>query len=348
MEKPFIIDLHTDIASNVLEATGKDISRRYSLHEGTPKVPGVVANNNVDLPRLRGGGVKLVFTSIFALDKKSLDELIKIDQKEYNFDKLKGIKFGIEAANEQMSYYQKVFRKYPDQVVNVKTKSDFANSKKTNKVGFLIHLEGVDYIDKDLKVLQKFYDLGARSLALTWRNRNKFGSGNNTQGGLTTTGKKLIKRVRKLGMIFDLAHANEETFWETVKIVDFPIIVSHTLCKALCDNSRNLSDEQIKAVAQKGGVLGMAAIPDYIGGDTLERYVDHFEYIINLVGDDYVAFGTDFDGLVGPEDTFMEGFTGSDGFPNVIKVFQKRGFSQKTVDKICFKNAERIILNNLK
>src|SRR3990167_8731846 len=204
MEKPFIIDLHTDIASNVLEATGKDISRRYSLHEGTPKVPGVVANNNVDLPRLRGGGVKLVFTSIFALDKKSLDELIKIDQKEY-------------------------------------------------------------YIDKYLKVLQKFYDLGARSLALTWRNRNKFGSGNNTQGGLTTTGKKLIKRVRKLGMIFDLAHANEETFWETVKIVDFPIIVSHTLCKALCDNSRNLSDEQIKAFAQKGGVLGMAAIPDYIG-----------------------------------------------------------------------------------
>src|SRR3989344_1260351 len=348
MDKQFIIDLHTDIASNVLEATSKDIGKRYSLHEGTPKVLGVVANNNVDLPRLREGGVKLVFTSIFALDKKSLDELINLEQNEYNFEKLKGIKFGIEAANEQLSFYKNLFQQYQNQILPVKSKADFMQLTNTKKIGFLIHLEGIDYIDKNLRVLDKFYDLGARSLAMTWRNRNNFGSGNNVSGGLTKAGKMLINKVRDLGMIFDLAHANEKTFWDVIKLIDFPIIVSHALCKTLCDNSRNLTDDQIKAVGATGGILVMAAIPDYIGGKTLEDYVDHFEHIINLVGDDYVAFGTDFDGLVGPEDTFMDGFTGSDGFPNVIKIFQKRGFSGETIEKICFKNAERIILSNLK
>lgn len=347
MKNLFVIDLHTDIATNVLEATGKNITKRHSLHNGNPRISGVVANNNIDLPRLRDGGVRLVFTSLFGLDEKSYQQLIGLNQSEYNFKKLENTKFGFEAILEQLSYYHGIFQKYKDQISIIKSKKDYLNLLKTKKIGFVIHIEGADYIDKEGKILEALYTFGVRSIGLTWRNRNLFASGNNVSGGLTKEGRSLIDKINNLGMILDLAHTNKETFSDIIKFVNYPIIVSHTLVDSICNNSRNLTDDQIKSVAKLGGVMGMAAIPDYIGGSSLEDYVDHFEYILKLVGDDFISFGTDFDGLVGAEDTFMENFTGADGFPNIIKVFKKRGFTDKTIEKICYRNAERLIKTTL-
>jgi len=339
-----IIDLHQDVATNALYATGKDIGKRYLLHEGVVQVPGIAVNNNTDIPRYREGNVRAVFGVVFSLDKESVDELNALQQTEYDFSKMNGLKYGLSGAIEQLAYYHDVLHVYADDLHMIRSRADYENL--SDKIGVLLHLEGIDYI-ADLSLLESFYKMGVRSVAMTWRNRNVFASGNNVEGGLTDLGKELITKTRDLGMVFDLAHANKQTFQDAMEIIDFPFMVSHTLVNAIQENSRNLTDDQIKAVAERGGIIGIATIPDYMSGDTMDDYVDQFEYIVKLVGDDHVAFGTDFDGLVDPTDRFVQGFEDASLYQNVLQAFDKRGFSEATIEKIAYKNAERLIIASL-
>jgi|SRR3989344_660426 len=339
-----VIDAHQDIALNILYATKKDFSRRHTLHEGTP-IPGLAAHNNTDLPRLISGNVKLVFATIFSLNHSSITQLAKNRPENYNFEKIYGLKSGLPGALEQLALYHELFDKHP-QIKHITSLSDY-RSLKDRQVGLLIHLEGVDFFKSDLGRLDDFYNLGVRSLALTWRNQNAFASGNNALGGLTHLGKRLIHAVESKHIIFDLAHANTVTFWDAMDIINFPVIVSHTLCQAICQNSRNLDDRQIKAVAGTGGVICLAAIPDYIGGDSIRDYVKHFVHVADLVGVNHVAFGTDFEGLVDPEDRFIKNFEDVSMFPNVLNQLKKSGFSDTDIAKISHQNLERIITQRL-
>lgn len=340
-----VIDAHQDIALNSLYATGKDVTRRYKLHEGKNET-GFEVNNNSDIPRLKAGGVRLVFSTIFSIDESSVQELAKEKPENYDFGKIFKIKTGVAGALEQFSFYHDLFSK-SDKVQHVKTKKDYRLLAKNGRVGFLIHVEGVDFFGKSLEWLDVIYELGARSLALTWRNKNAFAGGNSVKGGLSKLGKELIKRVAKKNIVFDLAHANPETFWDVLRLVDFPVIVSHTSCRAIVDNSRNITDEQIKAIAKNGGVIGLAVIPDYIGGDKIADYIKHIRHIVELVGPDHVAFGTDFDGLVDPEDRFIKNFEDVSKYPNVLRAMAKEGFSKSEIEKMAYKNLERIILERL-
>lgn len=339
-----IIDLHQDIATNALYATGKDIGKRYSLHEGTVQVPGIAVNNNADIPRYREGNLKLVFGVVFSLDKESVDELNALQQTEYDFSKMNGLKYGLSGAVEQLAYYHDVLHAYSNDLQLVRSRADYEDLG--GKIGVLLHLEGIDYI-ADLSLLESFYKMGVRSVAMTWRNKNVFASGNNVEGGLTDLGRELIGKTRELGMVFDLAHANPQTFWDAMEAIDFPFMVSHTLVNRIKENSRNLTDDQIKAVAERGGVVGIATIPDYMSGDTMDDYVDQFDYIVKLVGEDHVVFGTDFDGLVDPTDRFVQGFEDASMYQNVLQAFDKRGFSETAIEKIAYKNAERLIMASL-
>ena len=340
-----IIDLHQDVALNSLYSTGKDITKTYSLHQGSNNA-GFAVNNNTDIPRLKKGNVKLIFSTIFSLDNKSIEMLAKESPENYNFNKVFKIKSGLAGALEQYSYYFDIFSKSKD-LVHVKSKKNYLSLKSSKKIGFLIHLEGIDYFGNSLDFLDASFELGARSIALTWRNQNAFASGNSTTGGLTYLGKKIIKKIKAKKMIFDLAHANKKTFWDAMKFVDFPVIVSHSLCQAIVDNSRNIDDDQIKAVAKTGGLVGLAVIPDYIGGDKISDYIKHFVHISDLVGVNHVAFGTDFDGLIDKEDRFIKNFEDVSKYNNVLKGFKKAGFTNKDIEKFTHENVERVILQIL-
>jgi len=184
-------------------------------------------------------------------------------------------------------------------------------------------------------------------LALTWRNKNIFAGGNNTEAGLTEQGKKLLEKALQKGVIIDLAHSNQKTFFEAAEILQKPFAVSHTNCAAVFANSRNISDEQIELVAKKGGVVGVSAITEHLGGSTMADYIKHILYIVQLVGPDYVGFGTDFDGMVDPEDKFIAGFEDVSYFPNVLKALAETGLSSADIEKIAYKNWQRLILSNL-
>lgn len=340
-----VIDAHQDISTNILYATSKDFSKQHKLNEGQNNT-GFAVHNNTDLPRLKIGGVKVVFASIFSVDSKAIKQLAKNRPDNYNFGKVFKIRTSLSGALEQLSLYHDLCTKLPGlrQVASVK---DYKEIMTSDKVGLLFHLEGIDYFEGSLDMVDTFYNLGVRSIALTWRNKNLFGGGNNAKGGLTKQGQKLIKKLSQTPIVVDLAHSNKETFWDVVNMANFPLIVSHTLCEAITANTRNLDDEQIKAIAKTGGVVCMAAIPDFIGGDTIEEYVQHFVHVKKLVGVEHIGFGTDFDGLIDHEDTFVKNFDDVSKFPNVIRGLKKSGFSDEDIQKISYKNLERVILKRL-
>lgn len=346
-KKNFIIDAHEDIALNAIYSTSKDINKKYSLYEGTNPF-GLPVHNNVDIPRLREGNVKVVFTSIFSLDKESIKELMSLTNTGYNFKKLKYLKTGLEGAIEQLAFYYKTLEMNKKNLKIIKNKEDYVEVKNSKcKIGFILHSEGVDYFN-NVDDLITFYNLGLRSLALTWRNKNKFASGNNAKGGLTKLGKELLELAQQIGVIVDLAHANEETFFDIINFVKKPVIVSHTNCYSVNPHNRNLKDDQIKMVAKNGGVIGMSVVNEHIGGNTIKHYVAHFVHIKKLVGSDFICFGTDFDGLIDPDIIFLKNFEDVSKFKNVIKELEKAGFKEKEIEKICYKNLERIILSYLK
>jgi len=340
-----VIDIHEDIALNALYSTTKDISKMHTLHQGFSKA-GFPVNNNVDIPRLKKGKVKLVFSTIFSIDSGTIKELVKERPDNYNFEKLHNIKTDLSGALEQYAFYSKLFFDHKNKVIQIRTKNDYQELKKGNKIGILLHSEGVDYF-QDVEDLELFHQFGLRSVALTWRNKNIFGGGNNSTRGLTKQGERLLKAAQEMGVIIDLAHANKETFYGALKIIKKPFFVSHTNCNAIFENSRNITDEQIRAVASRGGVIGVAPITEHMGGSSMEDYLDHIMHIVNLAGIEHVCFGTDFDGMVDPEDKFIKGFEDVSKFGNVQKGLTSRGLKKREVEKISFRNAERVILGNL-
>ncbi|MCK5915567.1 MAG: membrane dipeptidase, partial [Deltaproteobacteria bacterium] len=167
-----------------------------------------------------------------------------------------------------------------------------------------LSLEGADPIQNDLGLLKIFYELGVRGLGLTWSRRNYAADGafftetrEGRKGGLTPFGIELIEKAEELGMFIDVSHLNDEGFWDLIDVATQPIIASHSNCRALASSMRNLTDEQIKAIAGKGGVVGMNAIDVFIRDAepavTVSHFIDHVEHIVNLVGVNHVGLGFD-------------------------------------------------------
>lgn len=345
-DKLFIIDAHEDVALNALYDTSKDIGKRHKVNEGFNPY-GFPIFNNVDIPRLKAGKVKFVFATIFSLPRRTVLSLVKKKNAGYNFKKLLNLKTDLLGALEQLSFYYQNLRKYKNEIGLVTSKKDYLEIRNSSKIGLILHSEGISYFE-DENYLDIFYQFGLRSVALTWREKNKFGGGNNAKGGLTPLGKRLIKKCQELGMIIDLAHANQKTFYDVIRIVNQPIIVSHSNVYSLCSHKRNLTDDQIKEIAKLGGVICLSVIYDQIGGVTIKDYIKHFLYIIDLVGIDYVGFGTDFDGLMDPDIVLIKEFEDVSKFGNVVKEFKKAGLNEEAIKKICYKNLERVLLESLK
>lgn len=342
---PGIIDLHEDISLNIRYATQKDFGVRNELHQGNSPV-GFAVNNNIDLPRLREGNVRAVFGAIFGVTGTNLQNLES--EEKYNFEKVSSIKTGLPGVIDQLGVYYQLASRFPRDLRIIHNYNEYQSAVSSNRIGIILHLEGIDFLNKEPDLLGAFISLGIRSVAFTWRNKNRFGSGNNTKGGLQELGRETIDYLHRNGVIFDLAHVNEQTFFEAAEVMDWPFIVSHTLCRGIVNNTRNISDQQIKLVAEKGGVIGLAPITAYLGGNRLVDYVAHFVYIKKLVGADYIAFGTDFDGMIDKEDEFIDGFEDVSKFPNLIEALDLAGFSEEDIEKICHTNVERVMSEVMK
>ncbi|ADL68130.1 Membrane dipeptidase [Thermoanaerobacterium thermosaccharolyticum DSM 571] len=251
-----------------------------------------------------------------------------------------------DAATKTLKMIDKLYQlmEKTDKIKLILSGKDVEEAKNESKIGALLSIEGGEALEGDLALLRMFYKLGVRAMTLTWSLRNDLGDGilGSSDYGLTSFGKDVIKEMNRLGMIVDVSHLNERGFWDAINICEKPLIASHSDCKALCRHPRNLSDEQIKAIADKGGVIGINFCPNFLRDDdnaSIEDVLDHIEHIVNLVGINHVGFGSDFDGI---EKTPL-GLDDVASFPKILDGLKKRGFSDDEINSISHDNFERII-----
>lgn len=230
--------------------------------------------------------------------------------------------------------------------VLVKNAEDMEPCLKDYRLGLLLHLEGGDAIGKRLERLESLREAGLRSLGLTWNWRNLLGDGamEPMDGGLTAYGREFIREMNERHILLDLTHASEKTFAQALETTQRTAYVSHANAAKLCRHPRNLKDEQIKAVAQQGGIIGLTYYREFLTQEkvcTMDMLIDHMVYIAELVGCEALALGSDFDGA---EDMVVQDITAT---AYLNRAMEKRGFYPAEIEQILGGNALRFLKENL-
>ena len=225
-----------------------------------------------------------------------------------------------------------------NQVQIILNYEDIIAAQKQGKVGAILHLEGAECLGNDLDILRLLYRAGLRSIGPTWNDRNQFADGvgeREAGGGLSILGRNLVTEMERLGVVLDLAHMSKGSFYDALGYYNKPVLVTHANALSLCPHPRNLDDEQLKALAQHKGLIGITQVADFVGLERTDTdaLLDHMVYIADLIGVEYLALGSDFDGA----DNMIINEVG--GYQCLPELMQKRGFSQDETDRILFENA---------
>lgn len=237
-----------------------------------------------------------------------------------------------------------------DQVFLIQEKADLERLPDPGRVAILLSVEGGEILGESLYMLNIIYKLGVRAMGLTWNQRNALADGvgeANTLSRLTHLGQDVIERMNELGMLIDVSHLNEAGFWHVLEISKDPVIASHSCAKALCAHPRNLSDEQVRALAKQKGVIGINFSPGFLsetGKATREDVVRHIYHIAEIAGVESVGLGSDFDGI----DETPEGLTHVSDFPFLLEDLRNIGFSKQEVEQIAGGNIRRLLWSVLK
>lgn len=230
-------------------------------------------------------------------------------------------------------------------VLQVRTAEDAGNVLK-HKAATLLAIEEGGAIDGSLEALRCLYELGVRAMTLTWSNRNDIADGINeeaTGSGLTLFGKQVVAEMNRLGMLVDVSHISTAGFWSVIETSTKPVIATHSNAKSLCSHPRNLNDEQIKALAQNGGLAGITFAGQFLEEDwrnaCIESVHKHIDYMLNLIGnDDHIGFGSDFDGISHPPYNIQ----GVQDYKPLIEYLSKY-YSDETINKITHQNVINLL-----
>lgn len=230
-------------------------------------------------------------------------------------------------------------------VLQVRTAEDAGNVLK-HKAATLLAIEEGGAIDGSLEALRCLYELGVRAMTLTWSNRNDIADGINeeaTGSGLTLFGKQVVAEMNRLGMLVDVSHISTAGFWSVIETSTKPIIATHSNAKSLCSHPRNLNDEQIKALAQNGGLAGITFAGQFLEEDwrnaCIESVYKHIDYMLNLIGnDDHIGFGSDFDGISHPPYNIQ----GVQDYKPLTDYLSKY-YSDETINKITHQNVINLL-----
>ena len=240
---------------------------------------------------------------------------------------------------------------------------DIPSAPTTDTVHFVLSFEGGRPLEGRIENLRNFYCLGLRAMQITWNLRNELADGvkeEDTGGGLSQFGKAVVSEMERLGMVIDLAHISRRGWFDVIEEASGPICCSHSNCKKLHHHFRTIDDEQIKALAKTGGVIGINAIATMVATEpTLDKLVDHICHIAELVGIDHVGLGLDFvkdDGPLYLEDEIfgvgqnklIPGFENEDDLMNITEYLLKRQFREEEITKILGGNFLRILKRVLK
>jgi len=235
----------------------------------------------------------------------------------------------------------------------VRDTEELVSCLRAGTIAAVLHFEGADALDPDLDALDVFYAAGLRSLGIVWSRPNAFASGvpfrfpgsPDTGPGLSDRGRELVRACNWLGVLLDLSHLNERGFWEVAALTDAPLAVTHAGAHALCPSPRNLTDKQLDAVGESGGVVGIAFHVGNLRADgrpaadtPLAEIVRHVDYIAGRIGIDHVALGSDFDGAVIPLE--LGDVT---GLPKLVEALRGAGYDDAALGKLTHGNWLRLL-----
>jgi membrane dipeptidase len=239
------------------------------------------------------------------------------------------------------------------QVTIVRTAAELAVCLRDGVFAAILHFEGAEAIDPDLHALEVFHRAGLRSLGLVWSRPNAFASGvpfrfphsPDTGPGLTPAGRDLVRACNRLRIMIDLSHLNEQGFWDVARLSDAPLVATHSNAHALCPTTRNLTDRQLDAIKESGGMVGINFAVGFLREDgandadtPLETLVRHVDYLVDRVGLDGVGFGSDFDGA-----TIPRAIGDAAGLPRLLASLRDAGYDEAALRKLTHQNWLRVL-----
>jgi membrane dipeptidase len=339
-----IIDSHLDLSWNALgwnrnlELPVSEIRRAESSISGKGR-----GTNTVSLPELRRGNVAIVFATLLARCNPQGDSILDFKTQEIAY----------AVAQGQLSYYRMLEQQQKCRIIRhsaalEKTFSRWQAGSDNEPFGFVISMEGADPILSPMQ-LQEWWNDGLRIVGLAHYGPSTYAHGTGCSGGLTPAGRELLQIMKELGMILDVTHLADESFWEAIKLFDGPILASHNNCRALVPGDRQFDDDQVRAVLERGGVIGAAfdawmLVPDWNKNAsehpkaTLENVVDHIDHVCQIAGNArYIAIGSDLDGGYGTEQSPEDLDTIAD-VQKLPGLLRKRGYSQDDIESIMHLN----------
>ncbi len=240
----------------------------------------------------------------------------------------------------------------------VKEYKDLYKGIEDDKINVLIGMEGLSHIGSNVNLIETYYnDIGLRHASLTWNEKNPLASGVSGEGGVTKLGEEAIKRIEELGMLLDVSHLNEQSFWDVIEIASGPIIASHSNSRKLAKVKRNLNDDQLLAIAKSGGLVGINAVGEFVNDDpnkrNIDALIDHIDHMKNLIGIEHLGFGFDFcDFLpassVGLSDSTtnsvaIENLSSEADVLNLINRMRYRGYNESEIELIAYKNYHNLL-----
>jgi len=353
-----VIDTHDDTTQRLLDPHF-DIAARHS-------------DGNIDIPRMREGGLSAIFFSIWIPGKTLGPDAVK-------------------QALDQIDAVRETVRNHPGELVLATSADDIRAAKKENKIAALLGVEGGHMMGNDLSVLRSFAALGVRYMTLTHMENNEWADSSTAKpehNGLTDFGKQVVLEMNRLGMIVDISHVSDKTFYDVLATSKAPVFASHSSCRAICNAARNMTDDMIGDLAKHGGVIQInyhvgflsqefrdyeAAHPeaekeikaevekrcadsegcrltagDHIVREMMEagklpkvdwtKIVEHIDHAVKIAGIDHVGLGSDFDGAIMP--LGMEDVT---HIPQITDALLKKGYSESDIRKILGENTLRVL-----
>lgn len=310
-----VVDAHCDTLTAMLEQ-----NRRMGEPSGL---------GQLDLPRLKAGGVKVQFFAAFIAPEFK--------------------KTAVRRALDLIDLFYREIDANKQEIQHVKNLPEVEEAIASDKIAALLSVEGGEALEGSTGVLRILYRLGVRSLTLTWNGRNELGEGvgeKETGAGLTPFGVAVVRELNRLGMLVDVSHLSEKGFWDVLRVSGQPVIASHSNCRALCEHPRNLSDEQIRVLAERGGVMGITFVPAFLGGEkpAVKEVLDHIEHAVAIGGVECVGLGSDFDGT----GDLPSGLEDCSKYPELTKGLIERGYGENEIKKILGGNFLRVIGQVLK
>jgi membrane dipeptidase len=314
------IDLHADTLM-WSRWTGYDL---HKAHE--PPLPLAAFGGHVDLPRMREGGMSAQFFGLVSLPLA---------------DRVKGM---ARIVHEQIDALEAQMTRKPGALRLVRTAAEIAAAQSAGGIAALLGIEGAHALEGNLDNVAIFARRGVRYVGLLHFTANEagfpaFGKGRSDDAGLTTWGLELVQACEDNGVLVDLAHVNKQGFLDACRVARKPPIVSHTGVLGAFEHWRNIDDAQLRAVADKGGVVGVIFCPRYVGGEGLEPVIKHLRHIVSVVGEEHAALGSDWDGFIVPTRHLKD----PRGLPLLTDAMLEAGFTRSAVGKILHDNVMRVL-----